>query len=136
MPEPASTRSLEDILASIRRSLADESVDGLVELSAEAVDAARAEQTRTTPARETVQANDRPTEDQQVPSASDALADDLLRDKLAGALVLDTDLAEEEIAAEDEATSAQPVTDPIDAADEEPTVDPATLAKLWVSARV
>lgn len=67
------TRSLEEILASIRKSLSDESVDGLVELSAAAAAAVRAENapadTDTAPASEGRQ------------EAADALTD-----KLAGAL--------------------------------------------------
>lgn len=42
-PDAAATRSLEEILASIRRSLSEETVDGIVELSAAAAAAARAE---------------------------------------------------------------------------------------------
>lgn len=134
MPEPASSRSLEDILASIRQSLADESVDGLVELSAAAVDAARAEQSR----------GARPSTGLPVPdgaayagpaSAADSLADDLLRDKLAGALVIETEVAEEETAAEDEAASAfqsEAKSGAHDLQTDEPGVDASALAKLWV----
>lgn len=42
-PDAAGTRSLEEILASIRKSLSEETVDGIVELSAAAAAAARAE---------------------------------------------------------------------------------------------
>lgn len=127
MPEPASSRSLEDILASIRRSLADESVDGLVELSEAAVDAARAEQARSgaTP----MPAAPRPSgpEDAAPVSAADALADELLRDKLAGALVLETEVGEEEPAGDDDFAPANDTE-----AQAEPQHDSGALAKLWV----
>ena len=80
MPEPAGTRSLEDILASIRKSLSDETVDGLVQLSAAAAAAARAE---AGPAQQTATSA---TDPAAAVTMADALADDLLRDKLAGAL--------------------------------------------------
>ncbi len=70
MPEAAGSRNLEDILASIRQSLADETVDGLVELSAAAAAAARAE-TR---------------EHHGEPSADISATDEQLKDKLLGAL--------------------------------------------------
>lgn len=125
MPEPASPRSLEDILASIRKSLADETVDGLVELSAAAVDAARADASflETKASRGGV-------------SAADALADDLLRDKLAGALVLDAESGEGDVAArdQDEITEFHPgdAAELEAGAEDAGSVDGAALAKLWV----
>lgn len=67
------TRSLEEILASIRKSLSDESVDGLVELSAAAAAAVRAE---SAPA----DADTAPASEGQQEAA------DALTNKLAGAL--------------------------------------------------
>lgn len=132
MPEPASSRSLEDILASIRRSLADETVDGLVELSSAAVDAARAEQSRAAALQEHAGADAQR-------SAADALADDLLRDKLAGALVLDTDTGEAELSEADAAALEEAASDatapPPDASESdraEPEFESAALANLWV----
>jgi hypothetical protein len=136
MPEPANSRSLEDILASIRQSLADESVDGLVELSAAAVDAARAEQSRSAHPAANFTLPERAEAAAPV-SAADALADDLLRDKLAGALVLETDVVDEEIVTE-VAVADAPAPDDNDGDNDlgtdetEPRIDSAALAKLWV----
>lgn len=126
MPEPASPRSLEDILASIRKSLADETVDGLVELSAAAVDAARADASFLEA--KAIGGN---------VSAADALADDLLRDKLAGALVLDADVGESDAAARDQAEIADFQASEADESEagadgESERVDGAALSKLWV----
>lgn len=126
MPEPAGTRSLEDILASIRKSLSDETVDGLVQLSAAAAAAVRAE------ANPTQRSIDGKTDPAATVTVADALADDLLRDKLAGAL--STEEAAEtppddlsELLAEPSVSLAHPAPAeaPAEAAGE------SALAKLW-----
>lgn len=77
-PDAAGTRSLEEILASIRKSLSEETVDGIVELSAAAAAAARAE---AKPANGGKAAAPAPKHEPQVASGTDPLSD-----KLAGAL--------------------------------------------------
>ena len=138
MPEPASSRSLEDILASIRKSLADETVDGLVELSAAAVDAVRAEE-RAAPGTPVAADAALLAAKGTSPalSAADALADDLLRDKLAGALIADDDADATEERIEDLSTllaesGAERPGLARDAASPDPGGETGVLSNIWV----
>ncbi|MDX2205200.1 MAG: hypothetical protein NW223_20810 [Hyphomicrobiaceae bacterium] len=121
MSDAAGTQNLEDILASIRRSLADENVDGLVQLSAAAAAAARAGLEET------------PRVDAALVQALSA--EDTLRQRLAGALAAD-ELAEDAApleAAPGAISEIFGMSAPArDDAPEAPVAPAPALSKLWV----
>jgi hypothetical protein len=126
MPQAADTRSLEDILASIRQSLADETVDGLVQLSAAAAAAARAEVAVEAPSNGHAEAPAHVVDDAQA---------DKLEAKLAGALTAEEDLTSQLTTVLSEATHEAEDEPEHAAADAEPAADAAPagadLSKLW-----
>lgn len=101
-PDAVGSRSLEEILASIRKSLAEDSVDGLVELSAPAVAAVRAE----------VKAGGARSPAAKAEPAAAELPSASLTDKLAGALSGTESVPDELADVLEEPVAVQPAPEP------------------------